>query len=347
MGLLSQIRKNAASWGRYSPDVCHERALEDSYPIFSYEKNGKDPAFREIIEQKFLSCLGDMPEPFDPVCVEESKVDKGSYTQIRMIIETEKDCKCPCLLLLPKGVSVPPVVICLQGHSNGMMISVGERYMLKDAKKIEEDRDFGLQAVKNGYAAMIVEQRGFGERRSKVHLRGGANCNHLAHNAILVGRTLIGERLWDIRQVISVLEKRTDVDSGRLGIMGNSGGGTASYYAACFDKRIKVVMPSCALCTYRDSIGDMYHCACNYLPGAGKYFDMGELSCLIYPRPIVVVSGLKDPIFPIKGARKVVDVMKKIYGKESGNVVHYIGEGKHRFYAGAWKEFNKFMEEQR
>ena len=40
----------------------------------------------------------------------------------------------------------------------------------------------------------------------------------------------------------------------RLGIMGNSGGGTTSFYAACVDPRIKVCMPSCAFCPYYDSI---------------------------------------------------------------------------------------------
>ena len=224
-----------------------------------------------------------------------------------------------------------------------MLISLGEGYTLKDRRKIEGDRDYGLQAVEHGYAAMIVEQRGFGERRSKMHLKGSVICNHLAYNALLVGRTLIGERVWDVSQVITVLERRKDVDATKIGITGNSGGGTASYYAACFDKRIKITMPSCAICTYADSIGAMNHCACNYLPAAAKYFDMGELSCLIYPRPIVVISGKRDPIFPIEGARKVFSVMQKIYGDNKENLYHFVGPGGHRFYRGAWEKFDEYM----
>lgn len=336
-----KLKENSSAWGRYCPDICHEEALKN--PLYSYDRFEDKEEFRKVIENKFLSALGDMPEGFVPVCREEYRKDHKNYTQIRLLIETEKDCICPCFLLLPKGIEKPPVVICLQGHSNGMMISLGEGYALSDIAEISGDRDYGLQAIEHGYAAMIVEQRGFGERRSKMHIKGGTCCNHLAYNALLVGRTLIGERVWDVKQIITVLEGRDDVDATKIGITGNSGGGTASYYAACFDKRIKVAMPSCAICTYSDSIGAMRHCACNYLPSAGKYFDMGDLSCLIYPRPIVVISGKKDPIFPIEGAQKTFSEMKKIYGDKEENLNHYIGKGGHRFYRGAWDVFDKYM----
>lgn len=335
-----QIAKNKLSLGKYSPDVCHEKLLREKYPLYAYDKVGKEPGFKGLIEKAFFNALGDMPDDFEPVCEEESRVDKGDYIQIRMIVTTEPDVKCPCILLLPKGKTNPPVVICLQGHSNGMMISLGEAYEYGDRKKIGGDRDFALQALSHGYAAMVVEQRGFGERRSKQRQ---CMCTFLAENALLVGRTLIGERVWDVKQIINVLEKRTDVDAKKIGIMGNSGGGTASYYAACCDERIKVVMPGCAICTYKDSIGTEFHCPCNFLPGAGKYFDMGELSCLIYPRPIVIVSGKMDPIFPIEGAEKVINVMKDIYGDKQENIYHFVGNGKHRFYAGGWEKFDEYM----
>ena len=340
MNTWLQIAKNKLSIGKHSPDVCHENLLREKYPIYAYDKVGKDPCFKGMIEKAFFDALGDMPDDFEPVSEEESRVDKGEYIQIRMIVTTEPDVKCPCMLLLPKGKPNPSVVICLQGHSNGMMISLGEAYEFSDRKKIREDRDFALQALKHGYAAMVVEQRGFGERRSRLRR---CMCTFLAENALLVGRTLIGERVWDVKQIINVLEKRADVNAKKIGIMGNSGGGTASYYAACCDKRIKVVMPGCSICTYKDSIGKEFHCPCNFLPGAGKYFDMGELSCLIYPRPIVVVSGKRDPIFPIKGAEKVVRIMKDVYGDKQENIYHFVGNGEHRFFAGSWDKFDQYM----
>ena len=116
--------------------------------------------------------------------------------------------------------------------------------------------------------------------------------------------------------------------------MGNSGGGTATFYASCIDERIKVSVPSCAVCRYDDSILAMSHCGCNYIPSARKYFDMGDLGCLIAPRGYVQVNGLKDGIFPISGAKASFETIKKAYTKlgieEKCNMV--IGEGGHRFY---------------
>ena len=126
--------------------------------------------------------------------------------------------------------------------------------------------------------------------------------------------------------------------------MGNSGGGTASYYAACMDERIKIVMPSCAVCTFKDSIVWKRHCICNYIPGIAKYFDMGDIACLIAPRPIVMVSGRTDIGFHIDGALEAYETIEKIYKKAGAgnNCKMVIGDAGHRFYADlSWPEFNK------
>ena len=78
--------------------------------------------------------------------------------------------------------------------------------------------------------------------------------------------------------------------------------GTATVYAAALEDRIKLAMPSCAMCTYKDSIGAMPHCTCNFIPHIAEYFDMGDLMALAYPKYYVQVSGKEDPIFPITGA---------------------------------------------
>lgn len=40
---------------------------------------------------------------------------------------------------------------------------------------------------------------------------------------------------------------------------------------------------------------------------------MGELSCLIAPRKLIVVAGKEDEIFPISGAAKAFSTAKEIY----------------------------------
>ena len=81
-------------------------------------------------------------------------------------------------------------------------------------------------------------------------------------------------------------------------------------------RSIKMAIPSCAVCSYIESIGYTWHCSCNYIPKAAKYFDMGELAALIAPRKLMLVNGKIDHIFHIEGTREVYSVIEKIYEKE-------------------------------
>ena len=100
---------------------------------------------------------------------------------------------------------------------------------------------------------------------------------------LLLGRTAIGERVWDISCLIDVITKHCSeyVDTDKIVCLGNSGSGTATFYASCLDERIFLSVPSCSVCTFDDSIMAMWHCPCNFIPGIRKYFDMGDLGCLI------------------------------------------------------------------
>jgi dienelactone hydrolase len=245
-------------------------------------------------------------------------------------------------------------VICVQGHSSGAHLSFGETRYPGDEASLAEDRDYAVQAVRHGYHAFVLEQRAFGERMDSrpPEQRGhydyenpftDERCRHQAMVALLLGRTLVGERVADVSRAIDLLQALPEVDSTRIACMGNSGGGTVSYYAACLDDRIAAVMPSCAVCSYESSIGRIDHCSDNYLPGALQYFDMPDLAGLIAPRPLVVVAGRRDPIFPYDGIRESVDTIRRIYRRwgpgEDKRIAFYTGEGGHRFYAEAWNSF--------
>lgn len=322
-------------------DIIHENLLKRT-PILKFDENADFDAWREQVREKYTQLLG-LDEIAQNACeikVEiEEEVKQDGYTRYRYTFESEKGCTVPCYLLIPDtGKEKYPVLVCLQGHTAGFHISIGEYKFDGDERGLETST-FALDAVKNGYAALCVEQRGMGERQpiaSKVrgHQDGeGCPCLFTAMTALLSGRTLIGERVWDVSKAIDSLSAFDGLDLDDISCVGNSGGGTATYYSACFDERIKLAIPSCAVCTYRDSIGDMWHCTCNYVPKIAKYFDMGELAALIAPRKLMLVNGKIDPIFPIKGTREVYAVIEKIYEKAgaTGNCQLLEHEREHYF----------------
>ena len=274
----------------------------------------------------------------------ESQTACEEYTEYRLAYHTEAHFELVACLRIPQGAPAGiPVVICLQGHSKGMHISLGQAIYDGDEQTIRGgDRDFAIQIVRKGYAALALEQRGFGQCGGTEK---GPACYQPAMSALLMGRTLIGERVWDISRSIDMLQAHfPQLDTRRVAVMGNSGGGTATIYAAAMDTRIAAAMPSCAMCGYKASIGMQYHCSCNYIPGIMKHFDMGDLAGLIAPRPLVVVNGQQDTIFPIDSAKAQMAIARDYYALAGAESLcrHVVGPEGHRFYAAlGWPVFDE------
>ncbi|MBE6687801.1 MAG: hypothetical protein E7588_00820 [Ruminococcaceae bacterium] len=334
----------------FSPDLSHENILLNRKKLLSFDPNADYQVWKNAVRERLDDLLGDMPEKVDLKVEVEWEKEEETFIERRFTFYSEYRTLVPCHLLIPKtGKGKYPMVICLQGHSSGMHISLGRPKYEGDAALVADgDRDFAPQIVKEGYAALVVEQRGFGERRTpKHHGDNNTTCAHPSMVALLLGRTMARERGWDISRAIDAVgETFKDIDMDKIALMGNSGGGTATYYTACFEPRIKVVMPSCAVCSFDTSIGTLRHCDCNYIPRMAKYFDMGEIACLIAPRPLIVVAGAKDHGFLYPGVEKVYDVIKQIYEKEGApeNCQLITGDAGHRFYADiSWPVFRKYF----
>ena len=110
-------------------------------------------------------------------------------------------------------------------------------------------------------------------------------------------------------------------------------------FAAATLPRIQIAMPSCYFCTFRDSILSVSHCVCNYVPRLSKYAEMADVMGLFAPKPVVIVAGKEDEIFPLEATKRAFEALRKIYAAAgSGDRCHLvIGEGGHRFYADdAW-----------
>lgn len=319
--------------------------LKSIIPSMRYDKTSSFSEWQKAARQKLNELLG-LPLRRCPELIEiEYEKEHGDYTETRFSFQSEEGYFVPCHLLVPKNAAAPlPLMICVQGHSTGMHMSLGVPLYEGDMEKIElTDKDFAIQAVSRGLCAVTIEQRCMGECGGTPH----PACDLTAVTDILIGRTLIGERVWDIQRLIDTVTAHfPQVDSEKIYCMGNSGGGTSTFYAACTDERIKAAMPSCSVCEYEDSITPMKHCNCNYIPYIRKYFEMGDLCGLIAPRKLVIVAGTDDGIFPIHGTKKTFNTASTLFDSAGakGNCALVIGNGGHRFYADdAWPVFLKLI----
>ncbi len=310
--------------------------LKKNKPLLSYDGKISFEEWRALAKDKLTELLGLPFEMCDPEFTITEKAEKDGYTQIKLTVQTEKGYFVPCYFLVPHNNKKKlPLTICLSGHGGGMHIVAGIAKNEEDEKMLTgwHHRAMGLRAVRDGRCALIIEARNFGESSLKGY---GTSCTEASKIAILMGRTVIGERVWDAMRILdAVLDNFDRIDADNIVCTGNSGGGTATYYLAAMDERITAAAPSCSICTYEDSIAAMEHCMCNHIPSIRKYFEMGDLAGLIAPRKLVIAAGEKDVIFPIEGTKKTFETVKHLYkiNDAEENCVLVIGNGGHLNYA--------------
>ena len=326
----------------------YERALfTETVPSMRYDGSIPFGEWQAAARAKLCELLG---LPLER-CAHELTVDyereHEEYREYRFSVQTEPGYYVPCHLLVPNEASGKvQLTLCLMGHSMGMHIGLGVAKTERDERTLAEwpDRALALCAVKQGRAALVLEARNFGEASVEGY---GVTCTEAAKTALLIGRTVIGERVWDAMRVLDAVSERFDfLDLTELICTGNSGGGTATYYLSCLDERIKISAPSCAVCEFESSIAAVPHCMCNNVPRIKKYFEMGDLGGMIAPRQLIIAAGKFDPDFPISGTKASFARIRALYSAAGAedNCRLLVGENAHYYYADLiWNRINEIM----
>lgn len=308
-------------------------------------------AFRaELKEALGITHIEEELGDYKPVAQFVSQEEKDFGILERWIIWTEPDVPLPFIILCPKVVNGKlPLVITPHGHSVNTELYAGVYQSASDTALVRDgERDIAVQAVKEGYIAIAPAARGFGPTRHsrELNVNSTSSCRTLLMNDLLVGRTPIGDRVWDIMKLIDFAVRDLPVDGKNIIVTGQSGGGTATVFAGAMDSRISISAPACAFCNMTGSIGSIIHCECNYVPGILNLGEMGDVAGLTAPRAFYAICGVQDQIFPIAEVRKAFGETKEIYRRMGAEDVCqlYEGQGGHRYYkAGIWDFVRKHL----
>jgi hypothetical protein len=244
-----------------------------------------------------------------------------------------------------------PIMICLQGTNAGAHLSWGESRMPADPIKIASGADYALQAIERGFAAVCIEQSAFGERRETQLPQASRDpCIDAASHALLLGRTLQGERASDVSSIVDWLNSEAaalSLNTSEIAIMGSSSGGSTAIFAAALDERIGSVLASGCVGLIRDTIGRRGGgSGQNIVPGILNWLEFEDVVGLIAPRPLLVVSGDADHIWPHAGAARVVESARRIYqALDAADKIKAVpAPGGHRFYPDiAWPHFEQLI----
>jgi len=187
----------------------------------------------------------------------------------------------------------------------------------------------------------VIEQRAFGERAED-----GVSCGNRALFDLLKGKPLTGQRVYDVMRAVDFIEREPELDAEQIGCMGNSAGGTISFYATCVEPRIRLAVVSCSFGTFESTWLYKRHCACGYLPGLLKVADMPDLAGLIAPRHLIVVAGKQDYLARFGGVQQGFQTAQECFtaSGHADRVTLLAAEGGHQFYPDlAWPVIQKTL----
>jgi len=287
---------------------------------------------------------------------EQSFALTGGLTRRRVYLAAGPGTDIPVHLIeRPSGEAARPVMICLQGTNTGAHLSWGEVRFPDDADKRRRGYDIAVQAAERGYLAVALEQACFGERAERrIAPRSEQPCIDASLHALLLGRSLLGERCSDVSAAIDWIaadRARLRADPRRIHVMGHSSGGTTAMYAAALDPRIAAVLACGCVGFVRDTIGRRRdNSGQGTVPGLLKFMESADVVGLIAPRPFVTVAGDSDHIWPAAGAASVVAEARAIYtALGAADLIDCVTEpGGHSFRPEpSWRAFEAALERQR
>ncbi len=197
----------------------------------------------QALQAKFVERIGGFPErtPLNPQIT--GVVQRNGYRVEKVLFESQPRHYVTALLFVPERPEYAPPF-------PGVLVPCGHA---QDAKHHEPYQSVGALLALNGMVALVFDPIEQGERcqyldeTGKAPYQGTTAHTMSGAGSILLGRNTALYEIWDGMRGIDYLQSRPEVAPERIGITGNSGGGTQTSYLMALDERIGAAAPSCYL----------------------------------------------------------------------------------------------------
>lgn len=252
------------------------------------------------LERTLLREIGGFPERTALHAQITGSIEHPDYVVQKLVYQSLPDFYVTANVYVPKNAPKPfPAVLGLAGHSG-------------DGKSFSGYQTVWVSLARRGILVLAIDPIGQGERLEHLDpttrrplLQIGGTAEHMADGlpVLLTGTNIARYFIWDGMRGIDYLQSREDVDKTRIGVAGNSGGGTQSAYISTLDKRVAASVISCYLSAWdamwadpgpQDSEQVFDHFLADHL-------DYADFLNIIAPRPVEMEVATHD-FFPIEGA---------------------------------------------
>ncbi len=272
------------------------------------------PAERaERLRQEWGQLLGKVDRPAGAQAGRPEVTKVGDVTVQRIVFtypeNDDPNIAVPAVLLMPsgaKGGRLPVVVGVAQEGKAGLL---------------RQRADVIAALLEDGTAVCLPDLRGTGETYARGGRGRSSTDTSLSASEWLLGRTLLGDRLRDLRLVLTALRARPDLDAKRIALWGDSLasanaagaalavpldaeklpaqaeplGGLLAMFGALYEPEIRAVYARGGLSGYQALLRSQFlyvpHDA--IVPGALTVGDLSDVAAALAPRP-VRLEGMVD-----------------------------------------------------
>jgi len=251
--------------------------------------------------------LGGAPQQRQPPTVQSVAIeDRGGFLLEKLQLALNEREPVPAYLVRPHGAGPFPAV--LYNHAHGGRYEMGKEELV-DGRPALQEPPYAEPLTRLGIAALCIDHYCFGDRR---HNRESALFKELLWR----GKVLWGEMVADSVRAVDYLQTREDIDSQRIGTMGLSMGSSMAWWLAALDTRIRCCVDICCLTDFQallEAGGIDNHSIYYFVPGLLRRFTTTSINALIAPRPHLSLAGLRDPLTPPEGLRRIDEALQIVY----------------------------------
>jgi dienelactone hydrolase len=285
---------------------------------------------RQHLCQDWARLLGNIEPKGDPRATILSRERLGDINVERVLLEPEPGILVPVVFLLPGKPSRRPAVVVAVAQQ-------GKQGFLKQRAQTL------ARLVRGGVAVCLPDLRGTGETRPGGSRRYNSTATSLSAAELLLGQTMLGARLRDLRSVLCYVRGRPDLDGRRLALWGDSFappnppgrrlevppdvaeqpdlaeplGGLLALFGALYEDDVRAVYARGGLVSYRSVLASPFFYVPHdvLVPGALTAGDLADVAGALAPRPLRLeglVDGL-DRQFEGKGLEQEFVLARSAY----------------------------------
>lgn len=339
--------------GSYGPWLS-EKVLGDGPARLSF-RTGRWKTFdewRAVGRERVWDCLAPVDQGGVPeVRVEETREFDGLHIE-RLSWQLPGGPRTEAVFLKPIGATGKlPAILGLHDHGGNKFLGWRKIARIGDDPwpivADHQDEYYGGVAWANelarrGYAVLVHDTFPFASRRVKVadvpaRIResgvdpdptdaeavgrynrfAGLHEDVMEKGLISAGTTWPGVYVVEDQRALDVLCARPDVDAGRVGCAGLSGGGMRTVYLGGLDPRIQCAVAVGFMTTWRDFLlhKSYTHTWMAYAPLLPRDLDFPEILALRAPLPTMVLNSSEDDLYTLPEMQRADAILRETFAK--------------------------------